>query len=349
MQKKAIPLIIVLAVIAVAIFALESQKPEVSEQEVQELALMSKEEKAKKYESAKEISSPDAFLNTSPLTIEELVGKEVILVDFWTYSCINCQRTLPYLNDWYEKYGDKGLTILGIHTPEFEFEKDLENVERAVDKFKVKYPVILDNDYSTWRAYNNRYWPRKYLIDIDGYIVYDHIGEGGYQETEERIQKALAERNQKLGIAGELDTTFSQFEEGERKVGSPEVYFGSSRNELLANGTKGVEGVQELTLPYMLEINNLYLDGSWLITPEYAENQSEASIVFRYRSKDVYMVASASEEVEVEVWIDDKFSKKLSVKDEQLYVLVSGDEFGENVLKLIIKGVGLEAFTFTFG
>jgi len=146
-------------------------------------------EKKKKYEPAKEVSTPDGFINTDSVTVSELVGKKIILVDFWTYSCINCQRTLPYLNSWHEKYADKGLVILGLHTPEFEFEKGYENVKRAVEKFSVRYPVILDNDYSTWTSYKNRYWPRKYLIDIDGFIVYDHIGEGAYEETEKKIQE----------------------------------------------------------------------------------------------------------------------------------------------------------------
>jgi thiol-disulfide isomerase/thioredoxin len=350
MQRKILTLIIVLTVIVFTIVALETQKPEVSKQEIEEVAVMSKEEKAERYESAKEISSPDAFINTPDITIGEQVGNKVVLVDFWTYSCINCQRTTPYLNDWYEKYSDKGLVIIGIHTPEFEFEKELENVKQAVEKFDIKYPVVLDNDYSTWRAYNNRYWPRKYLIDIDGYIVYDHIGEGAYQETEKKIQEALAERNTRLGVSNGVDMNFSQFEEGERRVGTPEIYFGSSRNNTLGNGAKGVAGVQNLNLPGDLKENALYLGGTWLFTSEYAENQGEEDIiVLEYNAKDVYMVASASGEVEVEVWVDNKFSKKLSIKEEELYILVEGNKYDKHLLKLIIKKPGLKAFTFTFG
>ena len=147
--------------------------------------------KEARYDKAKEISSPDGFINTAPITISELIGEKVILIDFWTYSCINCQRTLPYLNAWYEKYKDSGLAIVGIHTPEFGFEKEYDNVLAAAKKFGVTYPVVLDNDYATWRAYSNRYWPRKYLIDIDGYIVYDHSGEGAYDQTERKIQELL--------------------------------------------------------------------------------------------------------------------------------------------------------------
>ena len=141
---------------------------------------LSAEVKSERYELAKEITTPDGFINTDgkPITINGLIGKKVILVDFWTYSCINCQRTTPYLNAWYEKYKDKGFVIIGVHTPEFEFEKDYNNVKMATGKFGIKFPVVLDNDFSTWTAYKNQYWPRKYLIDIDGYIIYDHIGEG---------------------------------------------------------------------------------------------------------------------------------------------------------------------------
>jgi cytochrome c biogenesis protein CcdA/thiol-disulfide isomerase/thioredoxin len=144
---------------------------------------------------APEISTPDGFINTEgkQVTISELKGKKVVLVSFWTYSCINCKRTLPYLNDWYSKYKDQGLEIISIHTPEFAFERVQKNVEDAVVAQNIKYPVVLDNDYSTWSAYGNQYWPRKYLVNKDGYIIYDHAGEGDYEETERQIKKALEE------------------------------------------------------------------------------------------------------------------------------------------------------------
>lgn len=142
--------------------------------------------------------------NSEQLSLEDLRGK-VVVVNIWTYSCINCIRTLPYLNDWHEKYEDKGLVIVGIHTPEFGFEKDINNVRSAVDDFGIKYPVLQDNDKGTWDAYENRYWPRKYVIDTEGYIRYDHVGEGAYAETEKVIQYLLAERAAKLG---ETEITF---------------------------------------------------------------------------------------------------------------------------------------------
>ena len=148
---------------------------------------------------APEFEKVTGFINTKPLSLADFKGK-VVLVDFWTYSCINCIRTIPHLVDWNEKYADKGLVIVGVHSPEFSFEKDIDNVKESVQRFGIKYPVIQDNDKVTWDAYANNYWPRKYLIDNEGYIRYDHIGEGGYAETESVIQALLHERDAKLGL-----------------------------------------------------------------------------------------------------------------------------------------------------
>ncbi len=133
-----------------------------------------------------------SWINSEPLTLEGLRGN-VVLVDFWTYSCINCIRTLPYVKDWHDKYADDGLVIIGVHTPEFSFEKVRENVIEAAARFGLKYPIAQDNDFVTWRAFDNHYWPTKYLIDRDGAIRYTHIGEGAYEETEQMIQQLLAE------------------------------------------------------------------------------------------------------------------------------------------------------------
>src|ERR671925_1793917 len=151
------------------------------------------------FKLAPELTKITGFINSEQITLADLRGK-VVLVDFWTYSCINCIRTIPYLNAWHEKYADQGLVIVGVHTPEFEFEKDYNNVQAAVEKFHIRYPVAQDNEKGTWEAYENRYWPRKYLIDTEGYVRYDHIGEGGYAETEKVIQSLLRERNAQLGL-----------------------------------------------------------------------------------------------------------------------------------------------------
>ncbi len=299
----------------------------------QSVGIMSAEQKKSAYTVAPEISTPDGFVNTDgkPITLNELRGK-VVLLDVWTYSCINCQRTIPYLNDWYAKYKDQGLEIVGLHTPEFAFEKVQKNVEDAVRKFNINYPVVLDNDYSTWNAYGNRYWPRKYLIDIDGYIVYDHIGEGGYEETEMAIQKALSERNARMGTGGVVSMPVSTpkdvmtVESG--KVGSHEIYFGSSRSKIS---------------------DNVMLGGSWKTTSEYAENTGDATITYSYDAKDVYFVGGSKNGVEVEIYKDGKLLKTITVKAEQLYHLIDGDSYGKHIIQMKIKGSGLQAFTFTFG
>lgn len=329
-------------------------------------------EKAMKYEPAKEIVNPSGFINTGdkPITIKQFIGKKVILVDFWTYSCINCQRTLPYLTKWYDKYKDQGLEIVSIHTPEFEFEKDYNNVLAATKKFGVAYPVVLDNDYGTWSAYKNRYWPRKYLIDIDGYIVYDHIGEGGYQETEELIQKLLAERAQRLGIEHSDMPTISTAEDvGARQIGdvrSPETYFGSSRNQYFGSGVPGQAGEGTFKVPADLNPNTLYLGGSWNVTSEYAVNtKGDARIVFLYYAKNINFVASAKTPIEVEVLLDGKPVDKAiagsdimfkggktytTIQKAGLYDLVNDPNgSGAHTIEIRVPEAGLEAFTFTFG
>ncbi len=301
-----------------------------------------------------ELSSIDGYINTEgvPLTLNDLKGK-VVLLDIWTYSCINCQRTIPYLNAWYEKYKDQGLVIVGLHTPEFAFEKNKKNVENAVEKFGIKYPVVLDNDYSTWKALGNQFWPRKYLVDIDGYIVYDHIGEGAYDETEKEIVKALKERAERIGSSTEelkgTATPKNVVSVDMSQVKSPEIYFGSARNNNLANGSQGKTGQQSMTIPIVRTENKVYLGGTWNFVDEYAENTTASSVVFSYNAKNVYMTAGSKDGVEVEIYIDEVFVKKILIQDQTLYTLIEGESYGPHVLKIIIPSAGLQAFTFTFG
>ena len=147
-----------------------------------------------------EIRNPSGYVNSEPFLLEDLVGEKVILLKFTTYSCINCQRTYPFVKFWDLKYRNEGLETIFIHTPEFSFEKDIDNVQAAMDEEGITFPVVLDNEYSTWRAYGNRFWPRMYLIDIHGNIVYDHIGEGAYDETDAKIAELIAERKEVLGL-----------------------------------------------------------------------------------------------------------------------------------------------------
>ncbi len=313
-------------------------------------------EKEKKFEQAPDISTPDGFINTggSPINISDYRGKKVVLLDIWTYSCINCQRTIPYLNEWYKKYEDQGLVIIGLSTPEFSFEKVQANVEKAVAELGIKYPVVLDNDFSTWNAYGNQYWPREYLIDIDGFIVHDHAGEGEYDVTEKAIQDALKERDARLGVADTMPTGVvdpkNKVAIDMSSIASPETYFGSERNEYLANGQIGPNGKQTLVIPERLDMNNLYLGGTWDFAPEYAENTTaDARVAYVYNAKNVYMVASSDEGSDVDVYLDGKFLKTITIKDEKLYTIVEGASYGKHNLELRIKKPGLKAFTFTFG
>lgn len=318
------------------------------------------------YTLAPEITNPSGFVNTGgqPITFGQFKGKKVVLVDFWTYSCINCQRTLPYLKAWYDKYHDQGLEIISIHTPEFSFEKVQLNVEKAVEDNGLRYPVVLDNEYSTWNAFNNQFWPRKYLIDIDGYIVYDHIGEGAYDITERAIQKALVERADVLGagaapagIVAPKDAIAPEM----NSVGSPEVYFGSARNEYLGSGVSGKSGTQILTIPGGIRRNVLYLSGTWTFSPEYAENAGAgARIVYKYKARDVYFVASSAAGATVQVFVDGEAATSFAgadvardgmveIKDNRLYKLIHGPDYSEHTLEIRVESGTLQAYTFTFG
>ncbi len=323
-----------------------------------------KPESDKGFSAAPDLTDVQGFINSKPFKLQDYIGKKVILIDFWTYSCINCQRTTPYLNSWWEKYNDKGLLIVGVETPEFEFEKHLENVQAGVDKLGIKYPVVQDNNYGTWNAYGNRYWPRKYLINLDGYVVYDHIGEGGYQETEQKIQEVLNERMAALGTTGSLtESLTSEQNDHLGDIQSPETYFGSGRNEYFGNGTGAQNGTQNLTRPKNIQLNQFYLNGNWEFSPEYAENKSEnASIIYKYNSKNVYFVAGSDNGAKIKVLQDgqpvsgaagDDVAKDGTgggfIKENRLYKLISNPSAGEHTLEIIIEEPGLKAFTFTFG
>ena len=301
----------------------------------------------------REIVNPSGFVNTDPITIGQFVGDKVILVDFLTYSCINCQRTFPYMNAWYEEYRDQGLVIIGIHTPEFAFEKDIDNVREAMKKFGIEYPIVLDNDYSTWNAWGNRYWPRKYLIDIHGNVVYDHIGEGGYEETELKIRELLKERAEVLGEGVDEETgalATDSIAPTASSTNSPETYFGAERNQYLGNGTRGVEGVQTFSVPSNIRSNTLYLGGKWNITPEYAENvEAEAKITYKFDATAVHIVAAAEKPVQVTIMLDGEDVGTQVIQANTLYTLVSNVAAGEHTLELIVHDVGLDVYTFTFG
>jgi thiol-disulfide isomerase/thioredoxin len=366
MEKRTIALVIAVILIAGAIVYLEQFSPNrsyIGTAVAPGNRTAINAEKAKLYPYAKEIAEPSGFVNVDNITIGSLIGKDVILVDFWTYSCINCERTIPYLDMWYAEYHDEGLEIIGVHTPEFQFEHDIDNVRAAVQKFGIKYPVVLDNDYATWDSYGNQYWPEDYLIDIDGFIVDRHIGEGDYNTTEMEIQSLLRERADALGIQVNISNTTTTPADAVSidfsKVGSPETYFGAARNQYLGNGNQSVDGMQTLALPGSILPNTLYLGGTWNFTDQYAETAGSDTIVFQYDAKNVYFVASAGNSTNVSVMVDgrpvgdnagpDVSGGVATVKDEQLYQLVAGKEYGVHTLELEILQPGLRAYTFTFG
>ncbi|CAN5570942.1 hypothetical protein BH24ACT22_BH24ACT22_19260 [soil metagenome] len=168
------------------------QAKSTSEADNEAKRIASKEEEFKR---AADITGPTGYVNTEGISLEEFRGDKVVLLEFWTYTCYNCQNAQPYINGFHDKYGDDGLQVIGVHSPEFGFEKDYNNVAAAVQEAGIQYPVVLDNNYATWNAYNNLYWPAWYLIDADGFIRYKHFGEGAYEETEKKIQKLLDERD----------------------------------------------------------------------------------------------------------------------------------------------------------
>ncbi|HJY10950.1 MAG TPA: redoxin domain-containing protein, partial [Nitrososphaeraceae archaeon] len=269
------------------------------------------------FKKAPEFDKITGYINTEPINLADLKGK-VVLVDFWTYSCINCIRTIPYLVDWNEKYADKGLVIVGIHAPEFEFEKNIENVKAAVERFGIRYPVIQDNDKGTWNAYQNQYWPRKYIVDNEGYIRYDHIGEGGYSETEKVIQSLLQERSTQLGLDDgslpnsnnntviETTTTPENVQSVDfSKINSPELYFGYQFARAALGNAEGFRPDQ--TVNYSLakidpdiKPNVIYLDGTWKNNADNMELQSETGrIALVYSAKSINMVAGGTGKVSI--------------------------------------------------
>lgn len=293
----------------------------------------------KNYGPAPEFDGIHKWLNSNPLTMQELRGK-VVLIDFWTYSCINCIRTFPYVTAWHEKYKDQGLVIVGVHTPEFAFEKDTSNVEHAMKQHGISYPVAQDNDFATWTAYSNRYWPAHYLVDQNGNVVYYHFGEGQYQEMEQAIQKLL-------GLENEIEMADNSLK---RQVKTPEIYFGLSRLELLSKNQQAAPTAKEFVFPNELPLNNFALAGVWSFSNERAVlTGASGKIRLKFYANDVHMVAESGQASTIKVFVDGKLIKTIDIKDSNLYTLFEGDDSAERLLELEINGSGFEAYTFTFG
>ncbi|KRB61968.1 cytochrome C biogenesis protein [Rhizobium sp. Root708] len=306
------------------------------------------------------------WLNSPPLTEKQLRGK-VVLVDFWTYSCINCIRTLPYVREWAEKYKDQGLVVIGVHTPEFAFEKKIDNVKKAVADFKIDYPVAIDNDYRIWRAFENNYWPAHYLIDADGQIRYHHFGEGDYRETEQAIQDLLHEAGSKTAENTPIvapDAKGAEMAPDLAAIRSGETYIGYQQ----ASNFVSPEGLHS-DAPHLYSISNPHLNewglsGTWTVGAEAATlDQSDGGIAYRFSARDLHLVLGpdkAGKPIRFKVTVDGKppgadhgadvdADGNGTVTATRLYQLVrqSGTVTARNFeIKFLDPGVNAYAFTF---
>ncbi len=289
---------------------------------------------------APEFAGIEKWLNTDKaLTLADLKGK-VVLIDFWTYSCINCIRTLPYITKWYDTYKDQGFVVIGVHTPEFAFERDTNNVLKAISQFNIHYPVAQDNTYSTWKAYDNHYWPAHYLLDKNGTIVKTHFGEGNYAETEAAIQ-------QLLGMHSPLTEITTS---GPGKAKTPEIYFGHARQEFLSNGHKEQAGMQEFVIPNYLAPNKFALGGTWDIQPEkIVLNKKNGTIKLHFNAGTVHMVAASPTPQSITVRVDSYPARVINIQDATLYTLFDTNDYGDHVLEITVPEAGFEGYTFTFG
>ena len=317
------------------------------------------------FKKAPNLVGIEHYLNTTPEELTKEIEKSVVLYDIWTYSCINCIRTLPYITSWDEKYSDQGLLIVGIHSPEFEFEKNPENVKIAIEKYNINYPVVLDNDMKTWKAFENNYWPRKYIADHEGNIRYDHIGEGGYQETEKIIQQLLDERANAFGVKTSPIISLVSIEEFEHTLfRTPELYFGykfaQNRNQL--GSQEGFQPSRTVTYtePTNIELNKFYPIGNWKNHEDGMELTTlNGSIKLSFNAKEVNIVTENNAQLEIfldGVPLTEKYSgtdivsgNQLIVSDPGMYNIINSDTSISHIMEIQIKGKGFQAFTFTFG
>lgn len=288
---------------------------------------------------APELVGLTKWLNSDPTTLAELQGK-VVLVDFWTYSCINCIRTLPYITKWYDQYKDQGFVVLGIHTPEFAFEKVSSNVETALKRYKINYPVALDNNYKTWGAFNNQFWPAHYLIDKNGDIVYTHFGEGEYQQTEKAIRTLL-------GLEGNFT---SPIVEEVNHAGTPEIYLGTARLKNFGGTETPSQQEQIYTFPKKLGKDKFALEGNWQFAEEAAVHTSGfGRIRLNFTSAKVFMVAQSNEPSTLKIYVDGQLQKGVTVSGSDLYPLYENTVAGNHIMEIEFPNNNTEVFTFTFG
>ena len=306
------------------------------------------------------------WLNSPPLTQEGLKGK-IVLIDFWTYSCINCLRAIPYVRAWADKYKDQGLVVIGVHAPEFAFEKSIKNVRAAVTDLKINYPVAIDNDYAIWRAFNNQYWPAHYFIDADGRIRHHHFGEGDYDESERTLQQLLAEAD-KTGVSVDLVAVNASGAEAApdmNNVGSPETYVGYDRAENFISPGGAVQDSRHVYAAAMPRLNEWALTGDWTIGREDAVlNEPGGSIVYRFHARDLHLVlgpGSDGKPVRFRVTIDgaapgDNHGADVDadgqgiVTGQRLYQLIrQSGKIADHTFEIHFLDPGVQAYAFTFG
>ena len=308
------------------------------------------------------------WLNSPPLSFRQLRGR-VVLVDFWDYTCVNCIRTLPYVQAWHERYRDKGLTVIGVHTPEFTFAQYESNVERGIREFGLTYPIVVDSNREIWKAFANRYWPTKYLLDKDSYLRYGHFGEGGYVECEQVIQELLREIDPNLNLPGIMTPLREEDHPGAvcyRPSG--ELYLGHQRGRIGNEGGFRQDQIADYDFPGKVEENVFYAEGRWASTAEYFEAAGEGphALKLKYQAAAVNLVMAAPRGTVVEVRLlqDEKpLARNQAAKDTRfrssgesyvvvdaarMYSLVDNHDFAEHQLELQCSpGVAAFAFTFT--
>jgi thiol-disulfide isomerase/thioredoxin len=311
-------------------------------------------------------SGATEWLNSPPLTADGLRGK-VVLVDFWTYSCINCLRTIPYVRAWAEKYKDQGLVVIGVHTPEFAFEQNVANVKRALADLQIAYPVAIDNNYTIWRAFENEYWPAHYFIDAQGRVRYHHFGEGDYEHSEHVIQLLLEEAGKANVSKGVVSVSAAGAEAAsdDKDVQSQETYIGYRRAENFASpggAPHDVGRVYDVGAPHL---NEWSLSGDWTIGGEHAElDAKDGSIVYRFHARDLHLVlgpASGGQPIRFRVTIDGAApganhgadvdaAGDGTVTDQRLYQLVrQSGTITDRTFEIRFLDPGVQAFAFTFG
>ncbi len=289
---------------------------------------------------APDFAAVTTWLNSKPLTLAGLDGR-VVLIDFWTYSCINCLRTLPAIRGWHERYRGSGLVIVGVHTPEFAFEREVGNVRDNIRRLDVRYPVAVDNDYGTWNAWGNRYWPAKFLIDRAGRVRYYHFGEGEYAETEQAIRSLLAERSVRLPKA----TAGAEEPRQQRRL-TPESYLGFERLARYAGSPILPNREATYRVPLVLQPDELAYGGRWTVERERIVAGPDARLRLAYRASDVHLVLAGRGTVEV--LVDGKRRRTVRVAGDRLYTLDRARADADRQLELRFSR-GVSAYAFTFG